>query len=526
MTTNVRLKVINKNHIPTRQQLTEVAYGKLNVPFTRIFTTGDGYKAVCRNSNEADVILSQNGVQAFSQIGLQVLMPPEIRAQRSVFIRRLDQHFGKHTAEEMKAEIEDKNQWIKIDEITKIKDYTHVVKIRFAETAITDRVLESGFLAFNMSVLPNQIEREKFVNLLTCFNCYQYQDHATKDCPNKDIKVCSECAEIGHSYKDCQEGTPKACINCKKQSNPLFKTHRTLAMSCPIKKTLIKEKTEEDKMKEEAKKNTTYAAIAKKAVEEAAQPQPAVNLVLSDVKHYDILICLMYAHVMNLATPGVFEEEMNNMLKTNGLPQMKFPSNPPSGKILHVKNLLEQEVRDELLAAHEIQEKPMEAARMMPQDSAMSHESVVEIEQQTQDSACDTETTIEPIAGVKPKTTTSRDVPRKQKMDTLDTAQVKEIEEADDLGLTLYYHDDKVHPSNVKTLEDIAQAVVEKKYKWSYNNAKYTEHLVENYILNKQIKFRRHNFKRIDEGTYKNISNGLDRRSSPASQSKSKRVKK
>ena len=32
---------------------------------------------------------------------------------------------------------------------------------------------------------------------------YKYEDHTTSDCPQKDVKVCSNCAETGHTYREC-----------------------------------------------------------------------------------------------------------------------------------------------------------------------------------------------------------------------------------------------------------------------------------------------------------------------------------
>lgn len=137
-------------------------------------------------------------------------MPPEIRAQRSIFIRKLDHEIGTQPAEKMKEVFEAMNEWMKIEEVIKIKDYNHVVKIRFTETAMADRAITHGFLGFNLSITPDQVKREKCVNLLTCFNCYEYENHTTNDCPNKEVKQCSECAEEGHTFRECTNINSKA----------------------------------------------------------------------------------------------------------------------------------------------------------------------------------------------------------------------------------------------------------------------------------------------------------------------------
>ncbi|XP_042241273.1 uncharacterized protein LOC121878902 [Homarus americanus] len=83
MATKDRLKIIDKRTAPSRYQITETAYGTLNVPFTRIFSSNDGYTAICRDYGDADTILSPEGMQAFGDIGLQVWGREWSRAKRS-----------------------------------------------------------------------------------------------------------------------------------------------------------------------------------------------------------------------------------------------------------------------------------------------------------------------------------------------------------------------------------------------------------------------------------------------------------
>lgn len=46
--------------------------------------------------------------------------------------------------------------------------------------------------------------------------------------------------------------------------------------------------------------------------------------------HLTIYACLMYAHIINIARPGTFEDEVNKMLKLNNLPPIK--THPPKKK--------------------------------------------------------------------------------------------------------------------------------------------------------------------------------------------------
>lgn len=44
----------------------------------------------------------------------------------------------------------------------------------------------------------------------------------------------------------------------------------------------------------------------------------------------------MHAHIVNIANPGSYGEELSTMLKLNNLPAIKAPRNPPSGKITNI----------------------------------------------------------------------------------------------------------------------------------------------------------------------------------------------
>lgn len=151
-----------------------------------------------------------------------VLMPPELKAKRSVFVRKVDEVVGKQNAEDIKEEIERQNSWLKVDEVIKIKDYTHVFKLTCEDTHMADRIKQQGFLAFNVLITPEQIKQEIYTNLLTCFNCYTFEKHPTKDCPNKNNNYCSTCGQDDHTFRDC-ENTFIGCLNCKREGKKVKK---------------------------------------------------------------------------------------------------------------------------------------------------------------------------------------------------------------------------------------------------------------------------------------------------------------
>ena len=109
------------------------------------------------------------------------------------------------------------------------------MKVRLGTSAMAHKVLGNGLPVLNQRVKPNQIEREIFVKITPCTNCYKY-DHVTSRCPQEKMLLSAFCRGRNHKQKDCKKETPK-CLNCGEQ-------HRTLAAICPVRKELIKEKKE------------------------------------------------------------------------------------------------------------------------------------------------------------------------------------------------------------------------------------------------------------------------------------------
>lgn len=100
---------------------------------------------------------------------------------------------GGRTSDEIKDEICQLQTWAKIQEVIKIKEYTHVLKLICKDSETTQRILISGLLAFNTKINPNKMTVETFTYLfaLNAINMSPMQKH--EDFTKKDIK-CSEYA--------------------------------------------------------------------------------------------------------------------------------------------------------------------------------------------------------------------------------------------------------------------------------------------------------------------------------------------
>ena len=81
----------------------------------------------------------------------------------------MDRDVGQYERDEIKVEIERCNEWANNITVIKIKNFTHVLKFEFQNVEAVNRALENGLLMFHMFVSPDQITRDEFVNILTCF---------------------------------------------------------------------------------------------------------------------------------------------------------------------------------------------------------------------------------------------------------------------------------------------------------------------------------------------------------------------
>ena len=314
-------------HAPNleKERIINILFKELEVPTMSIFGNGPIFNLNLRERDGAKILKTENQNKLKIK-GITVTVPPEVRANRSVFVRRVMPHVGSRPAHELKEEIEKQQDWAKINEITKIKEYTHVFKIEFLDTLMAQKTLETGLLVFSTFIPPENIEKDNYTPVRTCFTCYSYEDHSTPQCPNKNLKICSECAEEGHRWNECRN-TFKKCINCSGN-------HRTLAMSCPVKKEKITIIRDEKQQTQHRETNKKYNEIAKEAVKEATATQPPkTEIVLQHDMSHTILTACILAHLNNIAEPGSFNKHLNYLLRKNNLPEFTAEDHAPSHKI-------------------------------------------------------------------------------------------------------------------------------------------------------------------------------------------------
>ena len=324
----VLLRLINPNdRLPPKQDVFKLLLQTFNIPLIALKPTKTGFNAITEHQEETDKLLAKTAQKELNKIGLEVKIPPRMKAERAIIVRKIDSTVGERSKEELKEEIERCNNGLVVDEVVKFPRHTHLFKIEFQTISMAEKAREKGLLIFNMKVTPHQIEKEHFTDILMCFTCYQLDSHITDNCPQKGkLVICSECSG-DHHFQQCNSQTKK-CVNC---GGP----HRTMAMGCPKKKDIAKRKRQEATQGKLEKEELTYAKVAEKTIEKVTKQAQQIEQSKTILEETGMraLIMVMDAHVHNIIQPGSYNSRLNETLKSNNIAPIKLPNNPSSDKL-------------------------------------------------------------------------------------------------------------------------------------------------------------------------------------------------
>ncbi|KAF2350905.1 Bud13 [Trinorchestia longiramus] len=167
-TYRVQFRKIDINTPKDRQNFFETTVYHLNVPLIRLAENDTGYHAVTDKTTAIDELTSPKATQLFKKINLKPITPPELHAKRTIFVCQLDSSIGQLAPDFISKEIAKHQPWAKTPEISKIKYYTHVIKITFTDITTTEKVLQNRLMIFNTKIMLTQIElksRKKLIHI-------------------------------------------------------------------------------------------------------------------------------------------------------------------------------------------------------------------------------------------------------------------------------------------------------------------------------------------------------------------------
>lgn len=200
MSRRIRMKSLQGGLKPQRKAALKERLYENVIKFSRLSEANEVYICGCLEDDDVDLTISAKVTEELKNIGFDVIVPPRLRAKKSMIIHRRDQEITSYNVEEIKKDIEGRNIWTNIDEVVKMKNIAHMLKVRFRDIALARKAISSGLCIFLYHLSSNQVEQEEFYSITLCWSCYRY-DHQARDCPDKETTVCSECAETGYSFK-------------------------------------------------------------------------------------------------------------------------------------------------------------------------------------------------------------------------------------------------------------------------------------------------------------------------------------
>ena len=283
-----------------------------DIEISRVITTNDGYVVLTTNEEHADSIFNPLIKTELTNNGLTPVIPPELKAKKSVIIPRVDDVIYERDTLETGEELAKVNQWIDIEDIESVFKFPNspTIKITFTQTAKAKKCTEAGLKAFKISIPGYEIKTETYIPVKCCMKCYQLESHFTNECPkDRDYKICSECSTIGHQWHQCKAVT-KTCINCGEG-------HSTMAMKCKLRKSIIKDKRQ--RLNEASKKS--YANVS----QPSASTNPTSTPIVTKEEILKIHICVAHAKSKEQENPGTYSTVLNNVLKANKLPTIIIP---------------------------------------------------------------------------------------------------------------------------------------------------------------------------------------------------------
>ena len=195
---------------------------------------GKGVFYAVVSDDQPEKILSEDSKNAFQRAGFKIVTPLEYNSLKTVIAKNIDYMIDSYSDDGVIDSIERHNDWATFEHIYRIPASSKLLKIRFKTQQMAQNALDKCMIILQQSILKWNLEREIFVRLTPCRNCFKY-DHKVTECKEERDR-CTYCAG-NHRQHDCKEESP-CCINCGGQ-------HRTLAAACKVRKDLIKKRSEE-----------------------------------------------------------------------------------------------------------------------------------------------------------------------------------------------------------------------------------------------------------------------------------------
>ena len=139
--------------------------GKIGIFPSDIKDTRGGAYIIIVPEETTEKLVNEENKTVFRQEGFDIITPVEFNALKSVVVTHVDKIINEYTLEEIKQNVEEKNQFAKVEEVVKITNTGMLVKIRFSSTQMVVRALREGLILLHQRIPPHCVEKVVYVKL-------------------------------------------------------------------------------------------------------------------------------------------------------------------------------------------------------------------------------------------------------------------------------------------------------------------------------------------------------------------------
>ena len=268
-----------------------------------------------------------------------------------------------YTDEEIINNINQVNTWVNAESIYRLETTGRMIKIKMQNPQMATKATNDGITVLYQRIPAKHIEKETFVKIIPCYNCYAYT-HKTRECPIGKQTLCAFYGANNHIQQQCKETEPK-CINCNGR-------HRTLAAACPKRKEIIKNKGKEIRERSRSRSRARQAqSYAGATTSNTQQPQTSMlsNTNADEMKNLisKIITSITFAHYLEAFQPGSFQGNIDKMFEINGIPKVNFPTDIVTTGIREL-------YRDTILTQQQKQQEQQRQQTQIPQQQQYQHQ--------------------------------------------------------------------------------------------------------------------------------------------------------
>jgi len=156
--------------VATRNMILNICSNR-NIKIVKIHEKPKWYLVVFSTADDADKIFDDDTARLFAASNVTPVMPSELKAKRSIIIKRVDSIIFSESESEIKSTIEEANFDIIVTELFKFKS-TPGIKVTFSSSSMAIKVLLSGIYAFKLYIPPSEIQQDDYIFIQTCYTCY------------------------------------------------------------------------------------------------------------------------------------------------------------------------------------------------------------------------------------------------------------------------------------------------------------------------------------------------------------------